>query len=511
MINRLKKSLIICLSIILIVTVLPDCFVVSAKTESVSLKNKLSMMVGKSKTISVDTSNIKVKKVTWRTSNKKIVSITSNTKLKCKLYAEKTGNVSLYAVCTCVNGKKTLLKKLTCKITVIDKDKDEDEEALVDPTDEASRDTEFEVETNTQQPTEVVKSTMLPIFTAYVPVNTVEVTDVPEKAQPADTMEPVDSSTPKATGTIRPTVMPTIDTEEVIYEQITAAPTVTPLAVETIQPVATMAVQATSEPAITTTEGGIVVGSAEPTKEPEVVESEKIGAKLLIDEKEHMVVGVENGEVATYAIIPEGVKQISNSAFRDCRKLTQVVFPSSLQEIGAYAFSDCVSLENVTIPDSVIKIMEGAFFGCAAMTKFYVPRNVEYIGPLVIGDCQQIREIIVDVENPCFNSENNCNAIIATERSFLISACNYSTIPEGVVGIDFGAYGYCEKMNQITIPDSMRSISQLGFINCFALESIEWKETVYSDFDEFLSDFNVVYPESYISYYDSCGIFDSED
>lgn len=511
MLNRWKRSLIICLSIILIVTVLPNGFVVSAKTEGISLKNKLSMTVGKSKTISIDTSNIKLKRVTWRTSNKKIVSVVSNTKLKCKLYAEKTGNVSLYAVCTCVNGKKTLLKKLTCKITVIDKAQDKDEDDLLESTDEAFRDTEFETVTNTKQPIDEVEATMLPVSTVCAPVNTVEVTAVPEKEQPDNTKEPVISSTPKVTETVTPTVMPTIDTEEIISEQITAAPTVTPTAIETIQPVVTMAVQVTSEPAIITTEGGIIAESAEPTKKPEVVEPEKISAKLLIDEEEHTIMGVENGDVATYAIIPEGVKKISNSAFRDCRKLTQVEFPSGLQEIGAYAFSDCVSLENVTIPDSVVKIMEGAFLGCAAMTKFYVPRNVEYIGPFVIGDCQQMREIIVDPENPYFNSENNCNAIIATERSFLISACNYSTIPEGVVGIDFGAFGYCEKMNQITIPDSMRSISQLGFINCFALESIEWKETVYSDFDEFLSDFNVVYPESYISYYDSCGIFDSED
>ena len=512
MLNRLKNSFVFCLVILLIVSTLPNGFTVSANGENIRLKSNLSIKEGKKRTLTIDTtSDIKVKKVTWRTSNKKIVSIVSNTKLKCKIYAEKEGNANLYAVCTCIDGKITFLKKLTCKITVKEKQNDDENDSLLDNTDEPVSGTEFEGETDTQQTTDVVEnltgeSTTEPVPTVCAPVNTIE--------PPARTTEPVATAIPNAT------VMPTLEPDEDVHDQVTEVPVVTQTAEPTIQPIVTMAVQITTEPEIIPTTGAAVTPiieptaipvievTAAPTAEPEIVEPEEICAELLIDEEEHMVVGVENGETATYAIIPDGIQKIDNFVFSGCSKLKQVTLPSSLQEIGNYAFSGCTSLENVTIPEGVRKIMEGVFCGCSSMTRFYVPKKVEYIGPFAVGDCQQMRELVVDPENPYFDCRDNCNAIIATEMSVLISACNYSTIPEDVVGIDFGAFGYCENMTKIQIPNSVRSISSLGFVNCMDLDTIEWNETVYSDVDTILLDFEELYPDTSISYYESYGVFD---
>ena len=54
-----------------------------------------------------------------------------------------------------------------------------------------------------------------------------------------------------------------------------------------------------------------------------------------------------------------------------------VVIPDGVREIGDYAFSDCRSLTNITIPDSVTEIGRSAFGGCSILTSITIPENVE--------------------------------------------------------------------------------------------------------------------------------------
>lgn len=59
-------------------------------------------------------------------------------------------------------------------------------------------------------------------------------------------------------------------------------------------------------------------------------------------------------------IIPDGVTEIGEDAFRDCEDVTGVTIPASVYAIGAHAFEGC-HISDVVIPDSVGKIGRDAF------------------------------------------------------------------------------------------------------------------------------------------------------
>jgi hypothetical protein len=64
-----------------------------------------------------------------------------------------------------------------------------------------------------------------------------------------------------------------------------------------------------------------------------------------------------------------------DSAFYNCRALTNVTIPNSVTEIGEYAFCGCHALTNVTIPDSVQSIEHDAFHNCENLEKVYISKN----------------------------------------------------------------------------------------------------------------------------------------
>jgi hypothetical protein len=57
----------------------------------------------------------------------------------------------------------------------------------------------------------------------------------------------------------------------------------------------------------------------------------------------------------------EGVEEIENMVFSDCRSLSNVKIPDSITKIGVSAFSDCTSLERVVLGDLIVSIESHAF------------------------------------------------------------------------------------------------------------------------------------------------------
>ena len=66
---------------------------------------------------------------------------------------------------------------------------------------------------------------------------------------------------------------------------------------------------------------------------------------------------IENGILRRYrgneevGAIPDGVTDIGEYAFFDCRSLTSVTIPASVKSIGRKVFEYCVSLKKINITD----------------------------------------------------------------------------------------------------------------------------------------------------------------
>lgn len=176
--------------------------------------------------------------------------------------------------------------------------------------------------------------------------------------------------------------------------------------------------------------------------------------------------------------MPKNVTSIEYGVFQGCSGLTDITLPESVTSIGDYAFRGCRGLTDITIPESVTSIGMYAFEGCAELTDITIPKSVISIDGQVFGDCAGLISIKVDDENPIYNSNGNCNAII--EANTLISGCVNTIIPESVTSIGDSAFEGCSGLTDITIPENVKSIGGFAFRDCIGLRNITIPKNVTS-------------------------------
>jgi len=85
--------------------------------------------------------------------------------------------------------------------------------------------------------------------------------------------------------------------------------------------------------------------------------------------------------------IPNSVTSIRESAFFNCKGLTNVTIPNSVTSIGIDAFYFCTGLTSVTIPNSVTSIGAGAFYYCNGLGRAYFNGNAPSMGAYVFYNC----------------------------------------------------------------------------------------------------------------------------
>ena len=78
---------------------------------------------------------------------------------------------------------------------------------------------------------------------------------------------------------------------------------------------------------------------------------------ILFDKDKCMVISCFDRFKTKYTI-PDGVDSIGDSAFEDCKSLSQLVLPPSVKFIGGRVFYGCVALKFITVPRGMLKTFE---------------------------------------------------------------------------------------------------------------------------------------------------------
>ena len=97
----------------------------------------------------------------------------------------------------------------------------------------------------------------------------------------------------------------------------------------------------------------------------------------------------------TKVVIENGVTNIGDMAFTDCKSLTSITIPDSVTSIGYGAFYGCTSLTSITIPDSVTSIVDSAFEGCTSLTSITIPDSVTSIGYSAFYNCTSLTSVTI--------------------------------------------------------------------------------------------------------------------
>ena len=188
-------------------------------------------------------------------------------------------------------------------------------------------------------------------------------------------------------------------------------------------------------------------------------------------------VGVFNGCTKLTDIeIPDNVTLIEESAFCNCTGLKSVTIPKNVKSIGNIAFHGCKALESVTIPDGVTYIGYSAFRGCDELKSVTIPKSVISMGGFEFYACDKLTNIDVDILNPSFSSKDG--VLFSKEKEYL-RQCPAGkegsyTIPDSVQQIEEGAFGYCDKLTSIIIPNNRFPVTILSgaFYRCSGLTNI---------------------------------------
>jgi len=181
--------------------------------------------------------------------------------------------------------------------------------------------------------------------------------------------------------------------------------------------------------------------------------------------------------------LSKNISGIREGSFKECSSLESVVIPNGLKFIGQWAFLDCSSLSSIDIPETIEEIGEQAFANCTSLTQLFIPKsiiNIKNEQRTFVCGCNSLSSIIVDEDNPVFDSRDKCNAIIETASNTLIAGCPATKIPEGITSI--GSHAFCnfENLTTIALPSSLKNIEEWAFAYCSNLTSVVIPKSVSS-------------------------------
>ncbi|MCR5195155.1 MAG: leucine-rich repeat protein [Pseudobutyrivibrio sp.] len=199
------------------------------------------------------------------------------------------------------------------------------------------------------------------------------------------------------------------------------------------------------------------------------------------------------------------VEKIEDYEFMECNFKT-VVLPEGLKEIGEHAFSQCKKLESINLPESLTKIDTGAFNKCESLKTIQFPENLELLGNESFSNCTSIKTIVipdniksasetsadeikvgvgVNVFSGCSSLESitfgrNMTVIPASFLQDTVSLLSVN-IPSWIVGIDEGAF-YGSGIYSIDLSKnlSIESIKATSFANCYNLQTVKFPANLKS-------------------------------
>lgn len=184
------------------------------------------------------------------------------------------------------------------------------------------------------------------------------------------------------------------------------------------------------------------------------------------------------------------VKEIGDSAFRDCNKLSSVTIPKTVTRIGGQAFRGCSQLTSVTIPDSVTSLGTGPypiFYSCKKLETATIPGSIKHVSRL-FSECESLKTVtfgygVEEIDHVFFS----CKALEEV------------TLPDSVKNISQGSFSSCTALKTVTLGSGLNHIDSGAFSGCSSLSALYFRGSAPAATDRMISKFAdgfmIYYPE----------------
>ena len=194
---------------------------------------------------------------------------------------------------------------------------------------------------------------------------------------------------------------------------------------------------------------------------------------------------IANSEIETFDELRffTGIQTINTSAFEECFHLKTIILPSSIHLIDDWAFSHCHALRHIDIPRQVEKIGHHAFHSCD-FRELFIPANVTSLAATSFGGNKHLTKVIVDADNPVYDSRDNCNAIIETRTNKMIMGSVTAFFPRSVDKMSDETFDGFPR-DTLTIPRQVKAFGLWSFnsiidtIYCESPVPAEWHGSTY--------------------------------
>ena len=114
-------------------------------------------------------------------------------------------------------------------------------------------------------------------------------------------------------------------------------------------------------------------------------------------------------------------------------KTAEVTFNRNNKYSGDIFIPETVVLDGTEY--TVTGVLGRSFAECPDLTSVTFPNSVASFGNSVFEKSPNLTSIVIDEENPVFDSRENCNAVIETASNKLLFGCKGTTIPNSVTTI----------------------------------------------------------------------------
>lgn len=161
--------------------------------------------------------------------------------------------------------------------------------------------------------------------------------------------------------------------------------------------------------------------------------------------------GFEGSSFTSVDLSKTKIREISNSAFRNCSNLTEILLPDTVHIISDYAFYNCSSLEN--FGSSNIGYIGLQAFSGTKVPYLSIQSNGTAVKTYDIFKYYEYNDSIVI----CGNTNKN------TEKADIVIPDSIDGKP--VIGIDEAAF-YKYLMKSVTIPNTVTYIDDRAFYGC---------------------------------------------
>lgn len=194
---------------------------------------------------------------------------------------------------------------------------------------------------------------------------------------------------------------------------------------------------------------------------PVLAEIDLSGAKIVAYS------GTEGTSIrGTIAYLQDAIPEFAfcNGQWNGKNSLVSILFPTSLTKIQFSAFVRCNGLKELNIPEGVTTLENNIFAESNGLTTINIPSTVTSIGDETFRNCTG--QFIVDEKNEDYSSLDGVlyNKDKTQLLRCLIDKAGEFIIPETVKSISWLGFENCKNLTSITIPASVTNIGTYAFL-----------------------------------------------